>query len=94
MNRILLVGEIWKIKNGIKIFLTLVLRLLPPPEHGAETHDQMAFAEIIKEVKKNNTHTYGAKDEKETLVLLKKMTKKEAIKYKCPSISKSCKYLW
>ena len=53
--------------------------LLPPPEHGAGTHAQLNFSEIIKEVKMNNERVHGAKDAKEVLTLLKKIVKKEDI---------------
>jgi len=56
-----------------------VVILLPPPEHGAKTHVQLTFPEIIKEVKKNNTNTYGAKNAKEVLALLKKIIRKDDI---------------
>jgi UDP-N-acetylmuramate: L-alanyl-gamma-D-glutamyl-meso-diaminopimelate ligase len=53
--------------------------MLPPPEHGKETHNQMTFSEIIKEVKKNKKQTFAAHNEKETLNLLKKIVKKDDI---------------
>jgi len=53
--------------------------ILPPPEHGAKTHNQMTFSEIVKEVKKKNTNTYGIQNEKEALALLKKIVKKDDI---------------
>jgi UDP-N-acetylmuramate: L-alanyl-gamma-D-glutamyl-meso-diaminopimelate ligase len=53
--------------------------ILPPPIHGAKTHQQMTFNEIIKEVRKNNKNTYGTHNEKETLEILKKITKKNNI---------------
>jgi UDP-N-acetylmuramate: L-alanyl-gamma-D-glutamyl-meso-diaminopimelate ligase len=51
--------------------------LLPPPEHGATTHAQMTFSEIIKEVKKNNKNVYSTLNEKEALKLIEKITKKD-----------------
>ncbi len=53
--------------------------ILPPPEYGAETHHQMTFSEIIKEVKKNKKEVHQVKNEKETLALLKKIVKKDDI---------------
>ena len=53
--------------------------ILPPPMHGANTHDQMTFSEIVKEVKKKNKNTYGTQSEKETLDILKRITKKDSI---------------
>jgi len=53
--------------------------ILPPPEHGKETHNQLTFSEIIKEIKKNNKNAYKATEEKEVLNLLKKITKKDSI---------------
>jgi UDP-N-acetylmuramate: L-alanyl-gamma-D-glutamyl-meso-diaminopimelate ligase len=53
--------------------------LLPPPTHGAKTHDQMTFSEIKKEVKKNNKNTFAVKNEKEALSILGKITKKDDI---------------
>ncbi len=53
--------------------------VLPPPEHGAKTHQQMDFSEIIKEIKKNKKEIYKIENEKEALMLLKKITKKDDI---------------
>ncbi|MBU0999091.1 hypothetical protein KKG24_02160 [Patescibacteria group bacterium] len=51
--------------------------LVPPPEHGAKTHTQLTFSEIIREVKKNNTKVCKTKNEKEVLSILKKIVKKD-----------------
>lgn len=51
--------------------------ILPPPSHGAKTHDQMSFEEIVKEVKKNHQSVYGVKTEKEALEILKKVATKD-----------------
>lgn len=51
--------------------------LLPPPEHGKNTHQQMTFQEITKEVKKANKKVYALKSEEDTLNMLKKITKKD-----------------
>lgn len=53
--------------------------ILPPPEHGSKTHNQMTFGEIVKEIKKNKLKTYPAKNEGEALSILKKITKKDNI---------------
>src|SRR3989344_4001557 len=53
--------------------------ILPPPSHGQDTHDQMSFSQIVKEVKKNHRETYGAKNVKEALIIIKKETKKDDI---------------
>lgn len=51
--------------------------LLPPPEHGKATHDQLSFDEIYKEIKKYvSAHKAGT--EKEALKLLKTIVKKPA----------------
>ncbi|MFH1201170.1 MAG: Mur ligase family protein [bacterium] len=51
--------------------------VLPPPEHGAKTHQQMDFPEIVKEIKKNKKEVYKIKNEKEALEILKKIVKKD-----------------
>lgn len=51
--------------------------ILPPPDHGATSHNQISFQDIIKEVKKNNKNVHPLYTEKETLNLLKKITKKD-----------------
>jgi UDP-N-acetylmuramate: L-alanyl-gamma-D-glutamyl-meso-diaminopimelate ligase len=53
--------------------------ILPPPEHGKATHQQMSFLDIIKEVKKNKASTYPAQNEQEVLELLKNITTKDNI---------------
>jgi len=53
--------------------------LLPPPTHGASTHKQLSFEEIIKEVKKKNKNVYSAENEKKALAIIKKITKKDSI---------------
>jgi len=53
--------------------------VLPPPKHGAKTHQQMDFSEIVKEIKKNKKEVYKIKNEKEALGILKKMVKKDDI---------------
>lgn len=53
--------------------------ILPPGAHGSKTHNQMTFSEILKEVKKNKTEVYKAKNEKEALEILKKIVKKDDI---------------
>ena len=53
--------------------------ILPPPEHGKETHNQLTFSEIIKEVKKNNKNVYDIQNEKEALFLIQKITTKDNI---------------
>lgn len=53
--------------------------ILPPPEHGKDTHDQMSFEEIETEVKKNNPNTCVAKNEKEVLDLLVKIVKNNEV---------------
>jgi len=49
--------------------------ILPPSKHGKNTHDQMSFQQILKEVKKNHPKVHRANNEKETLALLKKIIK-------------------
>ena len=53
--------------------------LLPPPEHGKDTHNQMSFEEIETEIKKNNANVYIVKSEKEALDLLARIVKDNEI---------------
>ncbi|MBP6884087.1 MAG: hypothetical protein KBC06_02550 [Candidatus Pacebacteria bacterium] len=53
--------------------------ILPPSEHGKNTHDQMSFLEIVKEIKKNHKAVYPAQNEQEVLELLKNITAKDNI---------------
>lgn len=52
--------------------------LLPPPPHGASTHDQLSFDEIYNEIK-NRVPAHKAETEKEALTILKKKLKKNDI---------------
>lgn len=49
--------------------------LLPPPTAGKNTHDQLTFDEIYKEIKKH-VSVQKATTEKEALAIIKKITKK------------------
>ena len=49
--------------------------LLPPPDHGAHSHDQLSYAEIFKAIKKH-VPVQQAGTEKEALKIVKKVTKK------------------
>jgi len=51
-----------------------VVILLPPPLHGKDTHNQLSFDEIYKEVKKR-VPVHKATTEKEALIILKKIVK-------------------
>jgi len=51
--------------------------VLPPPEHGAKTHQQMDFSEIVKEIKKNHKEVYKTENEKKALEILEKIVKKD-----------------
>jgi len=50
-----------------------------PPTHGAETHDQLNFGEIIKESKKSNSNIYGFENIKEGENILKSLINKNSI---------------
>jgi UDP-N-acetylmuramate: L-alanyl-gamma-D-glutamyl-meso-diaminopimelate ligase len=53
--------------------------ILPPPPSDTKTINQMNFAEIIEEARKNHTDILEAKNEKSALALLKKIVKKDDI---------------
>jgi len=72
----------WRNKNTVHwyndIFNTSSeIVILPPPEHGANTQEQMTFTEIINAVKKNNSSVRPAENEQEALEIIKKITKKD-----------------
>ncbi|MCF7834107.1 MAG: hypothetical protein K9L98_01990 [Candidatus Pacebacteria bacterium] len=56
-----------------------VVIVLPPPTHGATTHQQMSFQEIVTEIKKYKKEVYAGKNEKEVLSVLNKIVKKDDI---------------
>ncbi|MEK7569632.1 MAG: Mur ligase family protein [Patescibacteria group bacterium] len=52
--------------------------MLPPPAEGKRTHDQLTHQEIFQAIK-GRTNSHKARTEKETLAILKKITKKDSI---------------
>ncbi len=54
-----------------------IVIILPPPTHGASTHNQMSQEDIIKIVKEyKGENVYGPKNEEETLNVLKNILEK------------------
>ncbi len=53
--------------------------ILPIPSHRKKAPNQMTSEQIVKEIKKYKNNVYGVKSEKETLALLKKLTKKDDV---------------
>lgn len=73
----------WRNRGALKWYKTIFkdtgeVILLPPPVHGKNTHDQLTFDEIYKEVKKH-VSTHQALNEKEALKILKKIVQKNDI---------------
>ena len=69
----------WRNRGALKWYKTIfdgvgVVILLPPPLHGKDTHNQLSFDEIYKEVKKR-VPVHKATTEKEALIILKKIVK-------------------
>lgn len=70
----------WRNREALKWYKTIFngvgfVILLPPPNHGKNTHDQLTQNEIYNEVKKH-TLVKKVKSEKEALVLIKEITAK------------------
>jgi len=52
---------------------------LPPPSHRRGAPGQLSHKELLRAIRKNKGGVYGAKNEKETLAILKKITKKDNV---------------
>ncbi|MCE9585027.1 hypothetical protein K8Q94_00140 [Candidatus Nomurabacteria bacterium] len=73
----------WRNRDALKWYKNVFhgiseVILLPPPEHGANTHNQLSYDEIFNEIKKYNS-VHKAQTEKEALNLIRKITTKENI---------------
>jgi len=73
----------WRNRGALKWYKTIFdgvgeVILLPPPEHGKDTHSQLSYDEIYKEVKKY-VPVHKATTEKEALATIQKIIKKNDV---------------